>query len=231
MDFFHRDDERTAHDYVPPLPPVAIPVEVRLQYGIIDNHDIGLSVWTSSAPGALRSFPVNYDIGGRFNWKWMLSDSTSKSKLAINTSFSYYTAHGPNKRVTHSEYGLNDQKYSLITNYLGVAFIYSYESNAKIVESMYAGFKPTFFNFSGVVDSNVIGTIWENEQFDNYPDYPTVPIRGSMTTYSPFVGVKFKEPLWSYLPLRSLEFMPTFRISNGSLHVIGYSVAVGLHWF
>ncbi|MBI3260433.1 MAG: hypothetical protein HYZ54_13320 [Ignavibacteriae bacterium] len=231
IDLFDRGNPQTAHGYNPPVLPFAIPTELRGLYGVSNHHDIGLTIWSSSAPWAAVSLPYSFDIGARFNWKWMLTDTSSRHKFAINTSFSYYIAEGAEERVSYNDYGGTRQKYSITSSFVGIAFIYSFHPDSKKIESIYFGVKPMYLTYSGVVDSNVRGTMWADYHYDNDPNYPIVRIKGTMTTFSPFIGIKFKEQISPYFPFNSIEIMPTYRIFDGSIKSVGFSLAIGIHWF
>ncbi len=219
--FFEPKDSASApHHFIPSI----IPMEFHVQYGVATHHDIGATVWTGLTPmGVLVGGKGGADIGLRVNWKWMLTDPASHHKLALNTSLSYYRASGG----VSTDFG-DEPRYSVTSEFIGLALIYSYHPPSRKLESMYFGIKPTVFITQGSMDS--LSMSYRGIDTNGRNTNPSQRIDGTMLTFSPFFGMKFTRPV-SFLFLENIEFMPTFRFIGGRMHTIGISVALGTSWF
>lgn len=223
VNFFHATDTLTDHSYTPPI----IPLEFHWQYGLATHHDIGLSLWTSASPFLIMTGGTyGFDIGTRINWKWMVTDTDSPHKLAVNTSFGYYHARGKKHREDNT-----GSYFKANSGFAGIALIYSYHPGNNNLQSFYGGIKPMVFTYTGIVDSVLDDPIIyaKYRHADDQSDYPMVSINGTLTTISPFIGAKLNGffSFFSILSFKSIELMPTFRLSDGKAQIIGFSIACG----
>ncbi len=220
---FHATDTLTDHSYIPPI----IPLEFHWQYGLATHHDIGLSLWTSALPFlVMTGGTYGFDIGTRLNWKWMVTETDSHHKLAVNTSFAYYHARGKKHREDNT-----GSYFKANSGFAGIALIYSYHPRNNNIQSFYVGIKPMVFTYTGIVDS-VLNDPFISAKFrhaDDQSDYPMVSINATLTTISPFIGAKLSDSLslYSIVGIKSIEFMPTFGLHDGKAQIIGFSVACG----